>query len=313
MREAKIFTSDKSINRLLLAVATLCFLLPAYAEESLPAKSADSNNSELATSTPADSSSDQAKPSELKLPEVKNDATALQGKADSKTEKKSSAPNKAKKTKKTALEQMSSDDTTAAYSLSIDPNAHFEKARQLAAHQKYNAALKEVNEALTQNPQFYEALYLGALIYDKQGRKQEAAKKYKHLLLYKPNYLQARISFAMVLSDLGQTQAAEAEYRKALELSYTSFEAHYDLANLLTKQSRFKEALQELRICLKLEPDSAATHNNLGVIYFHQHYVEESEKEFEQASELDPANKTYLHNLDLVRSGNQSLEAPSLG
>ena len=229
-----------------------------------------------------------------------------------KTEK--SLKNKSLKKKgKTANEIMSSDDTTREYVNSVDPSLHYEKARALAADKKYSESLKEINAALGQNPKYYEAKYLGILIFEQEGRKQEAAKKYKQLLLEKPNYLQARISFASLLADLGQDKDAEVEYRKAIDLSFMSCESHYNLANLLTKENRFKEALQELRICLKLKPDNAAAHNNMGVIYYHQNYKEESEKEFQQASELDPANKIYLHNLELIRGGDKNSEPPSLG
>ncbi len=317
MRQAKTFTSIRTINYLILPAAMMCFFLPASGEESAPVNDKKALSTESAVTDLQSAKPRESKIAGLQLPEVKDQSkdktSTLQKKAVTKSEKQNSETSKAKRTRKTAIEQMSSDDTTKEYAAAIDPNLHYEKARSLALQQKYNSALKELNEALIQNPHFYEARYLGAIIYDKQGRKQDAAKKLKQLLFYKPNYLQARISFGMVLSELGQLQAAEAEYKKAIDLSYMSVEPHYNLANLLTKQSRFKEALSELRICLKLSPGNAAVHNNLGVIYFHQHYVEESEKEFRQASELDPANTTYMHNFELVRSGNKSAEEPSLG
>ncbi len=157
------------------------------------------------------------------------------------------------------------------------------------------------------NPQYYEADYLGALIYQCQGRKQEAVAKYKRLLLKKPNYLQARISLGMALNELGQDKASEQQYRKAIEISFASCEAHYNFANLLIKDGRLKEALAELKICQKLSPTNAAVHNNMGVIFLHENYPEEAEKEFRQATELAPDNKTFLHNLESVHDKKKTL------
>ncbi len=306
MRETKTFTYVIGVCHFAIAGLMFCFL-PCYGENSPPIHSLMPENGELAS----DKASEE-KSSKLTLPEVKDAAPTDKSQATGETEKPAKKFTRLSTTKR-ARQAMSSDDTTAEYSNSIDPVAHYQRARELALQKNYNAALKEINKALTQNPQYYEARYLGALIYDQQGRKQAAVTKYRQLLLYKPNYLQARISLGMALGSLGDNKAAESEYRKAIEIAFSSYEAHYNLANLLTKESRFKEALQELRICLKLSPDSGAVHNNLGVIYFHQHYLEEAEKEFRQASELEPANEIYMHNLELVRSGNTVNQIPSLG
>ncbi len=321
-------TSISKTHNLILLAVTLSFCLPAYCDDT-ESSSADGTkvssekivapNKEVEQFTLPDQA---PKASETEVtrektisPEKEVKQLALPDKNTKASEpERGLITTKTKKSKRrTASELMSSDDTTKEYVHSIDPDLHYEKARHLTLEKKYNEALKEVNTALTQNPKYYEAKYLGALIYERQGRKQEATLKYKHLLNEKPHYLQAQISYASLLSDLGQNKAAEIEYRKAIDLSFTSSEAHYDLANLLTKESRFKEALQELNICLKLAPDNAAVHNNLGVIYFHQNYKEQSEKEFEQASELDPANTIYMHNLELVRSNDKNTELPSLG
>ncbi len=237
--------------------------------------------------------------------ETKNDTDKSKAKDTDKSKTK-----KGKKAR-TALDYMSSDDTVPGYVASIDPNIHYRKAQELANEKKYNAALKEVNAALVQNPKFYEARYLGALLYQWQGRKDDAVAKYRSLLLEKPDYLQARIGLASVLKELGHNKASEAEFRKATETNFSSVEAHYNLANLLIKENRFKEAVSELRICVKLAPTNAAVHNNLGVIFFNEHYLEEAEKEFKQASELDPANKTFLHNLESVRTAGKP--PPALG
>lgn len=302
MTENKRNTQLKDTVKAILLVTALSVSIPVYCETT-------NNNPVQSLSVPSNESPETTSKEvkQLSLPgnSPANNASGSPGKVRSSKLRKNKT--------KSANEIMSSDDTTPEYIRSIDPNLHYEKARRLAFEKKYNEALKEVNQALLQNPKYYEAKYLGAVIYERQGRKQEAANRYRQLLTEKPNYLQARISYASVLADLGQEKEAEVEFKKAIELEFVSCEAHYNFANLLTKENRFKEALSELRICLKLKPDNAAVHNNLGVIYFHQNHKEASEKEFLQASELDPANKIYVRNLELVRSGEKSIEAPSLG
>lgn len=182
-----------------------------------------------------------------------------------------------------------------------DPHVFLARAKKLTELGAYAEAFVELNKALEHNPRFWEARYLGAYIYQMQGRLKEAIPGFRQFLQVYPEHVQARVNLGMCLKKAGELSEAEAEYKKAIDLKYFSLEAHYNLANLLIEQNRLEEALKELRACEKISPTNAWVHNNLGVIYHRRHYLEEAEEEFLRALNLEPANKTFENNLEMVR------------
>src|SRR5271163_255762 len=76
----------------------------------------------------------------------------------------------------------------------LDPAVHMKQAKRLTNLKKYKEALLEVNKALTENPNYWEAWYQGAYIFQLEGRRKEAIYKYRRLLDRKPDYMEARIN-----------------------------------------------------------------------------------------------------------------------
>src|SRR5215472_11960952 len=72
-----------------------------------------------------------------------------------------------------------------------DPVVHLKQAKRLTGLKKYKEALQEVNKALSENPNYWEAYYQGAYIFQLQGRRKEAIIKYRKLLDRRPDFLQA--------------------------------------------------------------------------------------------------------------------------
>jgi len=183
----------------------------------------------------------------------------------------------------------------------LDPAIHLNLAKRLTGLKKYKEALQEVNKALIENPDYYDAWYQGAIIFQLEGRRKEAIVRYKRLLNRRPDYLGARINLGSLFRQEGRIQEAEDQYRKVISENFNSFDAHFNLANLLIDRERLKEAVTELNICIKFQPTNAWAHNNLGVIYQRGQYLEEAEEEFRKASNLEPANTRFVENLELVR------------
>ncbi len=118
-----------------LAVSLSCQTLVCAFELPLPAvKSGSSPNNSASNQTAVNSTVTETT---VKIPNDKD------GRKNN-TETKKSKPHK---TKKTSMEYMSSDDTKPGYNTSVDPVLHYQKAQALANEKKYNAALKEINQA----------------------------------------------------------------------------------------------------------------------------------------------------------------------
>lgn len=184
---------------------------------------------------------------------------------------------------------------------SKDPSVYLKRAQIFLKHKLYKRALKDINKCLELNPNNWNAKYLGAYIYQLQGRDEEAITRYRHLLSVKPDNILAHINLGTLLRKKHQYKLAESHYRKAVGINYYSLKAHYNLANVLVDQQKSEEALKELKVCVKLDPTNARVHNNLGVLYQKRNYLEEAEEEFLRAITLEPANQTFVTNLKLLR------------
>ncbi|MGH9549439.1 MAG: tetratricopeptide repeat protein, partial [Terriglobales bacterium] len=189
----------------------------------------------------------------------------------------------------------------AADAYDADPELPYRIAKQEIERKNYKDALIQINKALTLNHNFWEARYLGAYVFQLQGRTKEAIVKYKEYLAMRPEDQQARINLGICLHKEGKFDEAEYEYKKAINIHYFSLQAHYNLANLLIERDQLEPALKELLACEKIAPTNAGVHNNLGVIYQKRDYYEEAEAEFRRAANLDPANKAYEQNLVAVQ------------
>lgn len=184
---------------------------------------------------------------------------------------------------------------------SDDPHFYYKRASYLLGKKQYKQALNDLNEACKLKPDFWEARYLGAHIFQLQGRTDEAIDKFRDYIAVRPDDIQARINIGSLLRSKGDVIDAEENYRKAVEINFYSLPAHYNLANCLIDQHKHEEALKELKTCLKLDPKNAWVHNNIGVIYQKRNYLEEAEEEFVRALTLEPANQTFEKNLSLLR------------
>lgn len=186
--------------------------------------------------------------------------------------------------------------------LSHDPRRHYIMAKDLIAQKQYKAALHEVNKALSLNPQYWDAMYVGCLSLQLQGRNDEAIRKYRKLTKFKPEMIEAHMNLGVLLKQSGELDEAESEYKKAIDLNYYKVDPHYNLANLLVEKGDLEGALKELKSCEKLSPHNAWVHNNIGVIYQKRNYLEEAEEEFKKALKIEPANKTFVQNINSVRA-----------
>lgn len=190
----------------------------------------------------------------------------------------------------------------AALYWSDDPHFYYKRASYCLSKKQYKQALNDLNEACKLKPDYWEARYLGAHIFQLQGRTDEAIDKYREYIAVRPDDIQARINIGSLLRSKGDVIDAEENYRKAVDINFYSLPAHYNLANALIDQHKNEEALKELKICLKLDPKNAWVHNNIGVIYQKRNYIEEAEEEFVRALTLEPANQTFEKNLSLLRA-----------
>ncbi|MBX9691522.1 MAG: tetratricopeptide repeat protein [Cyanobacteria bacterium] len=187
---------------------------------------------------------------------------------------------------------------------SDDPQYFLKQAIFHIKAKQYRTALEELNKCISLDSRNHQARYLGAFVYQLQGRDEEAISRYRSYLEIRPDDVQANVNLGALLRKTGEYAESEECLKHAVHVNFYSLEAHYNLSNLFLELGKLEEALKELKICNKFDANNAMVHNNLGVIYMRRNYKDEAEEEFRRALSLDPANRTFEKNLQLVRGQN---------
>lgn len=185
--------------------------------------------------------------------------------------------------------------------VTVDPEYYYKRSRNFVRDGDLQSALNYVNKALELNPEFWEAWYEKAMIYQVTGYDAAAARRYLELIKHRPEMAEAHIGLGSLYRKHHNYELAEGEYKTVIDDNFSSFEAHYNLANVYMEQEKLEPALKEYKVCLKLKPTSGIVHNNLGVIYEKRNFLDEAAQEFTKASHLEPANQQFADNLSEVK------------
>ena len=209
-----------------------------------------------------------------------------------------------------------------------EQGADFDRARQLLAEGDLDQALSDVKRGLAQTPHSVFGLNLLGVIYNQQGKHEEARAQFEQALIIAPGSVETLVNLATTLEAQNKAELAVRTLRKALRLQPANETANYNLAVLLLEQNKAKEALplllrikspdltaQLMTIRAYLGSDMPAegvaaaeklsrtfatdtrVHFSLGVLLASHRQYQEASHEFEKADALQPANFEILHDL----------------
>ena len=208
------------------------------------------------------------------------------------------------------------------------PVADFKEASRSLAAGNLDQAAVLAKQGLARSPHSLVGLNLLGVIYQQQGKYQEAVAQFKLALTINPNSVDTLVNLGTILAVQNKNDLAEQSLKKALRLQPGNKTAIYNLGTVLLNERRPKESLsylqripvpdQSARLLLirayldagivapglaageKLSRDFAKDtriHFSLGVLLAsHQQYGHASH-EFEQADALEPGNFDILHDL----------------
>lgn len=143
------------------------------------------------------------------------------------------------------------------------------------------------------------------VVYESQGRYDEAIREYSEALRIRPNNIEARTNLGVVYDKTGRFSEAEREYKAALNIDARFPEIYYNLGLLYLGQNRFGEALQAFATVITLNPRSADAHNNIAMLYQRQGRMDEAREHLVEALRLDPENVLYRRNLSQCIGSNK--------
>jgi tetratricopeptide (TPR) repeat protein len=180
--------------------------------------------------------------------------------------------------------------TRAAQQLAMTaPNsveAHKLNAEALEAQGKWEAAEKEYQLVLQENPQLPGIHFLlGRLLLSKPDPSptaaEDAKKEFQEELEIDPTNAGAEYVLGELARQESQWPEAIKHFSRATELDAGFGDAFLGLGTTLLSAKRFSEAIPPLETAVKLEPRNPGAHYNLATALTRAGRREEAEKEFE--------------------------------
>jgi tetratricopeptide (TPR) repeat protein len=185
-----------------------------------------------------------------------------------------------------------------------------------------------VKQSLEQSPNDVEGLNLLGMIYNEQGKYDEAVATFQQASTIAPSSADTLVNLATSYANQNKNDLAAQTLRKALRLQPGKPTANYNLANLLLGDNKPKEALSYLLriaqpdaatrlLTIRAYLDSGATpagsaaseklsrdfpkdvkiHFSLGVLLASHRKYRQAAYEFEKADALQPGSFDILHDL----------------
>ena len=159
----------------------------------------------------------------------------------------------------------------AATRVIVDPADHFTRGEAFYKSGKYEAAIKELRQAVKLSPDWDDPHYVLALSLTEVGKLKEAIAEFKqviNLALKDEPKILSYYNLGNAYADLGDYEEAIGAYRQAVELNSKLSKPHNNLGLAYAALNRLEEAVAEFRQAVRLRPDYAEAHYNLGVAYF---------------------------------------------
>ncbi|OPX21719.1 MAG: hypothetical protein B1H03_06060 [Planctomycetales bacterium 4484_113] len=175
--------------------------------------------------------------------------------------------------------------------------AHYNYARNLHQHGKYDEAAKHYRKAIELKPDFAEAYNNLGIVLCELGHYVESEASLQQSLQLRPHPY-PHCNLGDLYSRQGRFEAAEAELLAALKMKPDFAAAIYTLAQVLAKTERFEEAEQMYRQALELAPEDAEIHEDFANLLIQLDHLQEAKHHLEEALTLRLAAKPESNPLD---------------
>jgi len=163
--------------------------------------------------------------------------------------------------------------------------------RVYLAWKDYEKAGQNLEKALQLKPDFWQCHALFALLYDRQGRYNDAIAAYEKAIALKSDSFLLQNNIGMAYYMKGNYEKSVEAYRKALKINEKAPATYNNLGMALGKLERYSDALNAFRRA----GDDASAYNNLGMVYMGQGKYSGALAAFEKAIELKPTFYVKAH------------------
>ncbi|NTW66763.1 MAG: tetratricopeptide repeat protein [Nitrospirae bacterium] len=140
------------------------------------------------------------------------------------------------------------------------------------------------------------AYYNRALVFQKEGRLDEAIADFSRVIALSPSDAKAYYEQGRIYDDTGELDKAAANYDKALDLLPTYLDALIGRGVLFGKVGAYGDAIERFSRAIAIDPQNAESYNNRGLSFFLTGQMERAREDFSRAIALDGNNPTIYMN-----------------
>ncbi len=146
-----------------------------------------------------------------------------------------------------------------------------------------------------------EPLYEKGLELDRAGSYSGAVDKYREAIKIFPDYRDAHFQLASVYEKLALIDQALLEYKRVIDIDDDFAPAFNNLGNVYGKKGFLDSALMAYQKATSRDNELPSAYYNLGQTYVLKKDFLEAEKGFKRALELSPSDPEYLHAFGLLK------------
>lgn len=188
----------------------------------------------------------------------------------------------------------------------VDPGDFYAKGEASYKGGKYEAAVKDLREAVKLSPDWEDPHYVLALALTELGNLKEAIEEFKqvvNLAIKDQPKILAFYNMGNAYADLGQYEKAIESYSQAIKLNENSSnpqplsKPHNNLGLAYAASGLLDDALAEFKQAVQLRPDYAEAHYNLGVAHWQMGNKPEVEEQARILAKLNPELSEKLNSL----------------
>jgi tetratricopeptide (TPR) repeat protein len=161
--------------------------------------------------------------------------------------------------------------------------------KKLYSDKNPEAALVDLQQAISVAPTFYEAHYQVGMAYLTLGNKADAEKSFrKSVEVSNDKYGEPVIGLASFLIDTGDLAQSETMTRHGLALSPNAWFGHYQLGRILFNENKIADAEKSAEQARSLAPNAAIVYRLLSNIHLSQKNYTALAQDLDAYIKLDP-------------------------
>jgi predicted AlkP superfamily phosphohydrolase/phosphomutase/Flp pilus assembly protein TadD len=177
-----------------------------------------------------------------------------------------------------------------------DASLHTSLAGTLGAMGRYDEAAKHLELAMKIDPLNVEAYHNRAVIYERQGKKEQAIELYRRAVRYNAQYEPSREALVRLVGSADVNAPRTEQEKKAFALSQQAAQA--------AQHGNYPEAMARLAEAEKVAPRYALVHQYRSNVAYLMGDVPGAIRALEKGLAIEPDNALFRTNLQRLKQGN---------